>query len=80
MNHDLCVICQETLDEPLIQVRLKGLETLIDYSEKRNSKELHKHLTEKLDEEKPNVKVNKDCRRDFTNPLHKPDLPMGVNN
>ena len=35
---------------------------------------------EELDEEKPNVKVNKDCRRDFTNPLHKPDLPMGVNN
>ena len=62
MNHDLCVIYQETLDEPLIQVRLKGLETLIDYSEKRNSKELQKYLTEKLDEEKPNVKVYKDCR------------------
>ena len=35
---------------------------------------------EQLDEEKSNVKVNKDCRRDFTNPLQKPDLSMGVIN
>ena len=66
MNPDLCVICQKTLDEPLIQVRLKGLETLIEYSEKKNSKELHKRLMEQLDEEKPNVRVHKDCRRDLT--------------
>ena len=80
MNPDLCVICQETLDEPLMQVRFKSLETLIDYSEKRNSKELYKHLMKQLDEEKPNVKVHKDCRRNFTNPFRKPDLSMGVNN
>ena len=35
---------------------------------------------EQLDEEKPNVKVHKECRRDFTNPLRKPDLSMGLNN
>ena len=76
MNPDLCVICQKTLDELLIQVRLKGLVTLIEYSEKKNSKELHKHLMEQLDEEKPNVRVHKDCRRDLT---RKPDVSVGVN-
>ena len=38
MNPDLCGICQGTLDKPLIQVRLKGSETFIDYSEERNLK------------------------------------------
>lgn len=80
MNADLCIICQETLGKPLIQVRLKGLETLIGYCEKKNSRELHKHLMEQLDGEKPNVKVHKDCLRDFTNAFCKPDLSIGVNN
>ena len=35
---------------------------------------------ERLDKENPNVKVHKDSRRDFTNPLCKPDLSMGLNN
>ena len=35
---------------------------------------------EQLDEEKPNVKIHKDCRRDFANPLREPELSMGVNN
>ena len=61
-------------------MRLKVLQALIDYCDKKNSTELHKHLMGQLDEEKPNVKVYKDCLRDFTNALCKPDLPMGVNN
>ena len=36
MNAALCVICQEPTDhKPLIQVRLKGIKILINYSKKR---------------------------------------------
>ena len=59
-------ICPEKEKLNYIELYL-FLKTLFDYSEKRNSKELHKHLMRPLDEEKPNFKVHKDCRRDITN-------------
>lgn len=71
---DLCVICQEPIDhKPLIQVRLKGIKTLINYSKKTLSQELHEYILDQILLEKPKVKVHKECRSDFTNPLRMSD-------
>ena len=46
-NQELCVICQNiNEDDKLIQVRLKGLNTLIEYCEIRKHKDLENYLKE----------------------------------
>ena len=68
LNQELCVICQNiNEDDQFIQVRLKGLNTLIEYCEIRKHNDLENYLKEQESSEKQHVLVHANCRRDFTN-------------
>ena len=62
-----CLLCKDDAsDDPFVTVGKKGLDTLIHYSQLRNSKDLEEELT-KMD----TVTVHVACRRDYTNPKRK---------
>ena len=73
-HEDNCVICVDPeVDEKLVRVR-KGIDTLIEYSQKRNRITLHEYLCRQKSELQPKkVFVHESCRRDFTNYLRLPD-------
>ena len=65
-HEDNCVICVDPeVDEKLVRVR-KGIDTLIEYSQKRNRITLHEYLCRRKSELQPKkVFVHESCRRDF---------------
>ena len=67
-DEEKCVICLQifSAEFPPIQVGKKGLDTLINYSERRNFMNLKNYLIKKCSCEEVKVLVHKNCRRDFT--------------
>jgi len=65
-NIEKCVICLKefTTEMPKIQVREKGIQSLIKFNKIRKN-EILKELLSVKSEESP-VLVHKECRRDFT--------------
>ena len=73
-NQELCAICQNiNEDDQLIQMCLKGLNTLIEYCGIRKHEDLENYLKEQEASERQHVLVHKNCRRDFTNPRRSAD-------
>ena len=66
-----CVICNN-VEGDLISVRLKGLQSLIEYSKIRSNESILNYLTEQEENNMPNkVFAHKNCRRIIPTPSGK---------
>ena len=66
-DHDKCVICEGS-NGTLSTVGVKGMISLINYSQLHSNERLYYYLQEQQSKDVPaKILVHKECRRDFTN-------------